>query len=385
VRVAIVHDWLVTYAGAERVLEQILLEYPEADLYSLVDFMPEAERRFLGGRPVRTSFLQHVPFARRRYRGYLPLMPLAIEQFDLSAYDLVISSWHAVAKGVITGPDQLHVCYCNSPFRYVWDLQHQYLSDGGLDRGLRSWMARYVLHRMRLWDYRTANGVDEFLVNSRYAGRRIWKYYRRESSVVYPPVDTETFVPGGAEREDFYVTAGRMVPYKRLDLIAEAFAGMPERRLVVLGDGPEMQRVRARSGPNVSLPGYQSAAVLRDHLQRARGFIIAGPEDFGIAAVEALACGTPVLAYRRGGVLETVQGPEHPQPTGVFFEEQSAQAIQAAVERFEREAERFSARNCRESSLRFGVDRFRQSFRQHVGMALERFERGREGPTDGAR
>ena len=376
-KVAIVHDWLVTYAGAERVLEQILLLYPEADLYSLVDFMPEAERAFLRGRRPRTSFLQRMPFARRRYRAYLPLMPLAVEQFDLSEYDLVISSWNAVSKGVLTGPDTLHVCYCNSPFRYAWDLQHQYLRDGGLEHGVRSWLARYILHKVRLWDYRTANGVDEFLVNSRYAGERIRKYYRRDSTVVYPPVDTETFVPGTGERQDFYVAAGRMVPYKRLDLIAEAFTGMPHRRLLVLGDGPEMPRVRARSGPNVTLMGYQPAAVLREHLQRARGFVIAGPEDFGIAAVEALACGTPVIALRRGAVTETVRGPEDSKPTGIFFEAQTVASLQDGVERFEREAERYSAANCRESSLPFGVDRFRQNFRREVGAALERFERHR--------
>jgi glycosyltransferase involved in cell wall biosynthesis len=377
VKVAIVHDWLVTYAGAERVLEQILLEYPEADLYSLVDFMPEGQRRFLGGRPVHTSFLQRMPLARTKYRSYLPLMPLAIEQFDLSDYDLVISSWHAVAKGVLTGPDTLHVCYCNSPFRYAWDLQHQYLRDGGMDRGLRSWLARYILHRVRLWDSRTASGVDEFLANSRYAGRRIWKYYRRESTVVYPPVDTDTFVPGGT-RDDFYVAAGRMVPYKRMDLIVAAFAGMPGRRLVVLGDGPEMARVRAQAGPNVSLLGYQPAEVLRDHLQRARGFVIAGPEDFGIAAVEALACGTPVIAYARGGVRETVRGPGHPDPTGVFFEEQTVPAVQAAVERFEAEEGRFTAASCRESSLQYGVARFRERFRGQVDAAVERFRRRRD-------
>jgi glycosyltransferase involved in cell wall biosynthesis len=370
-RVAIVHDWLVTYAGSERVLEQILAVFPEADLYSLLDFVPEMERGFLGNRRARTSFIQRLPRARTHYRTYLPLMPLAIEQFDLSAYDLVISSSHAVAKGVLTGPHQLHLCYCHTPIRYAWDLQHQYLREAGLDRGARSWLARYVLHRVRLWDHRTANGVDEFITNSHFVARRIWKCYRRDSEVIHPPVDTEAFTPGGA-KQDFYVTASRMVPYKRMDLIVEAFGGTPERRLIVIGDGPEMKQVRAKAGPNITLLGYQEFPVLREHLRQARAFVFAAEEDFGIAPVEALACGTPVIGYARGGLVETVRGLEQPAPTGVFFWEQSVPALQRAVEQFEREEERFSPIVCRESALRFGIESFRQRFREHVRAALER-------------
>ncbi|HVD33859.1 MAG TPA: glycosyltransferase, partial [Gemmatimonadales bacterium] len=249
-KTAIVHDWLVTYAGAERVLEQMLAVYPEADVYSLIDFVPEAERGFLGGRNIHTSFLQRLPGMRRRYRSSLPLMPLAIEQFDLSGYDLVLSSSYAVAKGVLTGPDQLHLCMCYSPMRYAWDLQHQYLRETGLDGGIKGALARWMLHRVRIWDQRTANGVDGFIAISRFIARRIWKVYRRESSVIYPPVDVEGFTPQGS-RENFYVTASRMVPYKRIDLIVEAFAAMPERQLVVIGDGPEARRLRAKGAPNV--------------------------------------------------------------------------------------------------------------------------------------
>ncbi|HMH56968.1 MAG TPA: glycosyltransferase, partial [Gemmatimonadales bacterium] len=224
-KIAIVHDWLVTYAGAERVLEQMLALYPDADLYSLIDFLPETERQFLRGKPVGTSFLQRIPGIRRGYRRFLPLMPLAIEQFDLSAYDLVVSSSYAVAKGVLTGPDQPHLCMCYSPARYAWDLQDQYLRETGLDHGVRGVLARWMLHRFRLWDARTANGVDRFIAISQFIARRIWKAYRRQSTVVYPPVDVEGFTPGGA-RDDFYVTASRLVPYKRVDLIVEAFAAM---------------------------------------------------------------------------------------------------------------------------------------------------------------
>jgi len=368
-KIAIVHDWLVTYAGAERVLEQMLAVYPSADLYSLIDFVPDSDRGFLDGRRVRTSFLQSMPGARTRYRGYLPLMPLAIEQFDLSAYDLVISSSYAVAKGVLTGPDQLHVCYCHSPIRYAWDLQHEYLRQAELERGLRSWVARYVLHRIRIWDYRTANGVDEFIANSNFIARRIRKCYRREATVIYPPVDVESFRPSGS-RDGYYVTASRMVPYKRMDLIVEAFAATPERQLVVIGDGPEMARIAAKAGPNIRLLGQQPRAALCEHLQRARAFVFAAEDDFGIAPVEALACGTPVIAYGKGGALESVRGLEHATPTGVFFQEQTVSALKGAVEQFEGDETRFSSEACRESVLRFGAEAFRRSFKDFVENAL---------------
>jgi glycosyltransferase involved in cell wall biosynthesis len=375
-KTAIVHDWLVTYAGAERVLEQMLVLYPDADLHTLIDFMPEAERTFLGHRAIRTSFLQRLPGMRRGYRRFLPLMPLAIEQFDLSPYELVLSSSYAVAKGVLTSPDQLHVCYCHSPMRYAWDLQSQYLRYTGLDRGVRSWLARYLLHRMRLWDHRTANGVDEFIANSEFVAKRIRKFYRRDATVIHPPVDIETFTPGGV-RQNFYVTASRMVPYKRMDLVVEAFARMPHRQLVVIGDGPEAPRVSAQGGPNVRVLGYQPQTVLREHLQQARAFVFAAEEDFGIAPVEALACGTPVIAYGKGGALETVDDSNHRSPTGVFFYQQTTAAIQEAVEQFECEEQRFSPMACRQSALRFGADTFRRRLGEYLESALERFRRRR--------
>jgi glycosyltransferase involved in cell wall biosynthesis len=360
-KIAIVHDWLVTYAGAERVLEQMLALYPDADLYSLIDFLPDAERQFLRGKPVGTSFLQRIPGIRRSYRRFLPLMPLAIEQFNLSAYDLVVSSSYAVAKGVLTGPDQPHLCMCYSPARYAWDLQDQYLRETGLDHGVRGVLARWMLHRFRVWDARTANGVDRFIAISRFIARRIWKAYRRQSTVIYPPVDVEGFTPAGA-RDDFYVTASRLVPYKRVDLIVEAFAAMPERRLVVIGDGPEAWRVRVRGKPNIQFLGQQPFEVLRDHLRGARAFVFAAEEDFGIAPQEAQACGTPVVAYGRGGVRETLFDLDSPAPTSVLFSEQSTQAIIDAIERFEREGQKIHPDACRENALRFAPDRFRREF-----------------------
>lgn len=365
-RIAIIHDWLTVYAGAERVLEQMLLCFPEADLFALVDFLPQGGRGFILDKPVQTSFLQKMPLARGKYRQYLPLMPLAIEQFDLSGYDLVISSSHAVAKGVLTGPDQLHLCMCYSPIRYAWDLQHQYLRESGLDRGLKGWLAKWILHKMRIWDARTANGVDRYIAISEFIARRIWKVYRRDADVIYPPVDVAAFTLR-ADKEDFYLTASRMVPYKKIDLIVEAFSAMPDKKLVVIGDGPDYEKIRAVAGKNVTLLGFQGFDVLKDHMQRARAFVFAAEEDFGIAPLEAQACGTPVIAFGKGGALETIRGlGQSSAPTGVFFDEQTVDAVRAAVDEFERAEARISAEACRANALRFGPDRFRREFAEFV-------------------
>ncbi|SDV50561.1 Glycosyltransferase involved in cell wall bisynthesis [Chitinasiproducens palmae] len=366
-KVAIVHDWLVTYGGAERVLEQMVECFPEADLFSLIDFLPD--RDFIKGKHAKTSFIQRLPMAKSRYRGYLMLFPMAIEQLDLSAYDLVISSSYAVAKGVLTGPDQLHVSYVHSPIRYAWDMQNQYLKESKLESGVKSILARSILHYIRMWDTRTADGVDQFLSNSAFIGRRIAKVYHRESTVVYPPVDLDGFSVM-ENKDDFYVTVSRMVSYKRMDLIVQAFNATPWRSLVVIGDGPEMARLKAMAGPNIVLLGHQPFEVLRDHLQRARAFVFAAEEDFGISVVEAQACGTPVIAYGKGGALETVRGEDQECPTGVFFGEQTEASLQGALARFERQATRFTAGNCRANAERFSKAQFRQSFMTAVTRAI---------------
>ncbi|MBI5429528.1 MAG: glycosyltransferase family 4 protein [Nitrosomonadales bacterium] len=372
-KIAIVHDWLTVYAGAERVLEQMLNCYPEADVFSMVDFLPADKRHFLQGKRVITSFVQRLPFAKSKYRTYLPLMPLAVEQFDLSGYDIVMSSSHAVAKGVLTGPDQLHLCMCYSPIRYAWDLQHQYLRESGLNHGLKGWLAKWMLHRIRLWDVRTANGVDQFIAISRFIARRIDKVYRRDSEVIYPPVDVSSFTLM-AEKKDYYLTASRMVPYKRIELIVEAFSAMPEKRLIVIGDGPEFAKIKAKAGPNVELLGYQSFAVLCSHMQQARAFVFAAEEDFGITPLEAQACGTPVIAFAKGGVTETIQGLDGDVPTGVFFREQTATAIQQALHQFEQNSNRITPDACRTNAMRFAPERFRQEFRDFVGRAWDGFQ-----------
>ncbi|WP_321909334.1 glycosyltransferase family 4 protein [Paraburkholderia sp. J11-2] len=367
-RVAIVHDWLVTYAGAERVLEQILACFPDADLFSVVDFVDAKDRTFLRGKRATTSFIQKLPGARKRYRAYLPFMPLAIEQLDVSGYDVVISSSHAVAKGVLTGPDQFHISYVHSPIRYAWDLQHQYLQESSLTRGPKSMLARLILHYIRNWDVRTANSVDQFVANSEFIARRIQKVYQRQAEVVYPPVDVDAFELE-TQKEDFYVTASRLVPYKKIDLIVEAFSRMPERRLVVIGDGPDMNKVRAKATPNVEVLGYQPFAVLHDRMRRAKAFVFAAEEDFGISVVEAQACGTPVIAFGKGGALETVRDTGS-RPTGIFFEEQNADAIIAAVDSFESDPGRFRAEDCRANAERFSSRHFREQFFARVAKAV---------------
>jgi glycosyltransferase involved in cell wall biosynthesis len=286
-------------------------------------------------------------------------MPLAVEQFDLSAYDLVISSSYSFAKGILTGPDQRHLCYCHSPIRYAWDMQHQYLQQANLTKGPKSWFVRIVLHYIRLWDYRTAAGVDAFAANSAYIARRIMKVYRRDAEVIFPPVGVGDFELG-ERKEDFYLTASRMVPYKRIDLIAEAFSRMPEKKLIVIGDGPEMGRVRAKAGPNVSLLGYKDNPTLRSHLQRAKAFVFAAEEDFGILPVEAQACGTPVIAFGRGGAAETVNEGE----TGVLFPEQSAESLVNAVREFETMS--FSPSTIRRQAEKFSAEVFRRNFSDFV-------------------
>jgi glycosyltransferase involved in cell wall biosynthesis len=360
VKLAIVHEWLTTYAGSEKVLEAMLKEFPQADLFCLMDFLPERDRAWLSGHAPRTSFLQQVPAARRIYRYLLPLMPFAIEQYDLSDYDVVISNSHAVAKGVITGPDQLHICYCYTPMRYAWHLQHQYLEEAGFG-GMRSLFARLALHQMRIWDYRTASGVDHFVACSHYIARRLTKAYRRTSTVIYPNVEVDDF-DIGEERGDFYLTSSRMVPYKKIGLIVEAFAQMPDRRLVVIGTGPQFRQIRQSAPANVSVLGYQPPAVLRDHLKAARAFIFAAEEDFGIAPVEAQACGTPVLAYGRGGASETIVD----GVTGLHFHAQTTEAICAVVDRFETMEDRFDPVQIRAHALNFSTQRFRDEFRRFV-------------------
>jgi glycosyltransferase involved in cell wall biosynthesis len=369
-KIAIVHEWFVSYAGSEKVVEQIIRLYPEADLYSLIDFTPEDKRGFLLNKNVKTSLIQHLPMARTEYRAYLALMPFAIRRFDLSGYDLIISSSHATAKGIRKIPQQLHICYCHTPMRYIWDLQHLYIQAKGLDRAVVASITAPFFKALRRWDVATSRGVDHFVCNSHYIRDRIKRAYGRDAEVIYPPVDIKNFTISD-KREDYFITVSRMVPYKRVDIVVEAFVrlGLP---LIVIGEGPELKKIKGLARRNIELMGYLSDDVLRLYIQRARAFVYAAEEDFGIAPVEAQACGVPVIAYGRGGVTETVipfQEDGHSEikpPTGLFFHKQTPEALIGAVKRFESMEERFNPYEIRKNAERFSVERFREEFKRFV-------------------
>ncbi|WP_035991260.1 glycosyltransferase family 4 protein [Leptolyngbya sp. KIOST-1] len=371
--VAVVHEWLVSRAGSEKVVEQLLRVCPQADVFSLVEFL-EAEARSLipPGTRVQTSFIQTLPWARRHFRQYLPLMPLAIEQFDLSAYDLVISSNHAVAKGVITRPHQLHVSYVHTPIRYAWDLQQQYLQQAGLTSGAKSALTRLILHYLRLWDLAAAHRVDCFVANSRYVARRIWKTYRRPATVIYPPVAIDRF-RWDQPREDFYLTVSRCVPYKRVDLTVAAFnrLGLP---LVVIGDGPALGALQHVAKPNITFLRNPPDAVVSDYMERCRGFIFPAEEDFGITVVEAQAAGAPVIAYGKGGCAETVVSGK----TGVLFDQQTVEQLEQAVLHFATSRHQFAAETIRNQAETFSETRFQQELSAYLLQKWLKFQQGDE-------
>lgn len=349
VKVAIVHYWLVNWRGGERVLAALLDLIPEADLFVHVS-RPELVQKHLAGRRVRESFIAKLPRARRWYQAYLPLMPLALEQLDLRAYDLVISCESGPAKGVIVSPHAVHICYCHSPMRYLWDMYHDYT-------GSLSWAKRVLaaplMHYLRLWDQVSAQRVDRYVANSRFVARRIKKYYGRDASIVYPPVDTEAFELSTC-RGDYYLFVGQLVSYKRADIAVAAFSrlGYP---LVVIGEGRELKRLRKMAAGNVKMLGWQPTDVIRKHYANCRALVFPGIEDFGIVPLEAMASGKPVIAFREGGALETVVEGE----TGVFFDQQSPESLAAAVERFETQAGNFVPEKIRVHAEKFGADVFR--------------------------
>ena len=364
-KIALTADWLVSYAGAERVIKELIDLYPNLDLFSVVDFLSDESRTHFQGKRATTTFIQRLPKAETSYQKYLPLMPVAIEQLDVSAYDIVLSSSHAVAKGVLTGPDQMHISYVHSPIRYAWDLQHQYLREAKLDKGLKGIIAKYLLHKIRLWDYRTANGVNHFIANSHFIARRIKKVYGRNADVIYPPVDVRRFILN-ENKEDYYVTASRLVPYKRIDLIVDAFAAMPNKKLIVIGDGSEMSKIKSQATTSVESLGFQPNEIMRDYMKNAKAFVFAAEEDFGITPVEAQACGTPVIAFGKGGSLETIRPYGVNKPTGVFFAEQTVPSLIDAINLFENIFDKITPENCRENALRFSVDIFKDTFSKYI-------------------
>ena len=378
-KIAVIHEWLASYAGSERVVEQFLLQYPEADLFAVADILPKEDRAFLRGKVPKTSFIQKLPMLRKLVRNYLPLMPMAVEQWDLTEYDLIISSNHAVAKGIITGPYQLHISYVHTPIRYAWEFQYQYLRESNLDRGLRSMLIRTMLHYMRFWDYVAASRVDVFVANSEFIANRIRKCYGRDAEVIYPPVDVYAYSPN-YHKDDYYLAASRLVPYKRVDLIIEAFRKMPDRKLLVAGDGPMYKKLKAIAPANVELLGFLPHDRLKKLMQHAKGFVFAAEEDFGIMPVEAQACATPVIAYHRGGSLETVID----GVTGCFFEHQEPSSIVAAIEHFEAIHKHFDLSAVRRHAEYFRPERFRQQMFDFVELEWERRSARRSKPYTAA-
>jgi glycosyltransferase involved in cell wall biosynthesis len=365
-KTALVHDWLPILGGAEKVLEAIYELYP-SPIYTLIKNDEALKGSVFENAQITTSFIQKLPLSKTKYRSYLPFFPLAIEQFDLKGYDLIISSSYAVAKGVLTNPNQLHICYCHSPVRYAWDMYFEYLKDAKLDIGFKSLIAKIVLHYLRLWDYTSAQRVDYFIANSHNVAGRIKKYWSKDSVVIYPPVDVENFELS-LQKEDYYFCASRLVPYKKIDLIVEAFSKLKDRKLIVAGDGPQMSLIKKKASNNVEILGYVENKELKEYMQKAKAFIFAANEDFGIVPVEAQACGTPVIAYGFGGSKETVIDGK----TGIFFFEQTVDAIVEAVSNFEKNQDKYDPNVIREHALKFSKSRFLEQFKNFVNEKLSK-------------
>jgi len=366
---ALIHDWYITSAGAEKCIKSFTSIWNDFDTFTLFDFFEENDRKeVLKNKRTKTSFLQNLPFAKKYYRNFLPLYPLAIEQFDLSKYELVLSSSHAVAKGVITNHNQLHICYMHTPMRYAWDLYHQYLEDNNLKKGLKGILAQYILHKIRIWDVSNVNRVDYFIANSNYVAKRIKKIYNRESIVIYPPVDINKFQLC-EKKEEFYLTVSRLVSYKKIDLIVEAFKNT-NKKLVVIGDGPELKKIKSLSSNNIEILGYQENDILIDMMQRAKAFMYVALEDFGILPVEAQVCGTPVICLGKGGTKETVIN----DVTGIHFENQTTEDILEAINKFEDNQEKFIPSKIREHSLQFSKERFENEIEEFVNEKYKSFK-----------
>lgn len=368
-KIAIVHDWFTEKGGAENVVSELLILYPEAEFFALVDFFDDSQRKsILQSKKVTTTFIERLPFAKKYFRHYLLLFPLAIERLDLREFDLIISSSYAVAKGVMSGPDQLHISYCHSPMRYAWDMYFAYLKEHKV-HGIKEKFLSYVLHKIRIWDVVSSNRVDYFIANSGFVQKRIMKYYRRNAVVIHPPVDVSRYQLC-TEKEDFYFTASRLVPYKKIKMIAEAFS-LNNKRLIIAGSGPEMEEIKRIATNNITVLGYVSDTVMIEHMQKAKAFVFASHEDFGIVPVEAMACGTPVLAFGKGGVLDTVVDTQ----TGLFFDEQTVESLNYAVDLFETMIFDYVAIS--QHAQKFSSKRFREEIKAMIDCKINEFNEQR--------
>ena len=368
-KTAIVHDWFAGYAGSERVVESLTNIYPDVPVHVLFNLLTKEEQKIVTkNSEIVTSFINKFRGVKRNHRKYLPLFPYAIEQFDLSNYDLILSSSHAVAKGVLTNSNQLHICYCHTPMRYAWDLTHRYLKESKLDKGLFGLFAKIILHYIRIWDASNVNRVDYFIANSNYIKKRIKKIYGRDAEVIYPPVDTQNF-KCETLKDNYYLTASRLVPYKRIELIAKAFTKMPEKKLIIVGNGPDEKKIKTQSGKNIELVGFQNGKALAKYMQKAKAFVFAADEDFGIMVVEALSAGTPVIAFNKGGVTETIKNGE----TGILFNEQSVESIIEAVKTFEQKENTFDSISLSNYAKQFDKNIFEEKLNKFVTDKCEKF------------
>jgi glycosyltransferase involved in cell wall biosynthesis len=359
-KVAIVHYWFVGMRGGEKVIEALCEMYPQADIFTHV-YVPDMVSDRIRQHRIIPTFVDALPRAAKMYKTYLPLMPLALEQLDLSGYDLIISSESGPAKGIVPPPDAVHVCYCHTPMRYIWNMYHQYRSGAGR---LTRLMMPPLAHYLRMWDVASAARVDSFVANSSTVARRIRRYYGMDSIVINPPVDTKAFsIAPASELGDYYLMAGELVSYKRPDLAVRAF-NETKQKLMVIGGGEMLQEIRRLAGPTIEVMGSQPFDVLKYHYARCRALIFPGEEDFGMVPVEAMASGRPVVALGRGGATETVRD----GVSGVFFAEQTIEAIAAAVARvsnFEVDSEKIAAH-----AEQFGKEQFFQKMRIHIDRLL---------------
>jgi glycosyltransferase involved in cell wall biosynthesis len=378
-RIAIVHDWCPDFRGGERVVAELCKIFKGAEVFTLFDFLsPEVKQEHFPGVVFHTSIANRIPKVEKFYRALFPICPLLIEQFDVTGYDAVISSSAAFARGVLTRPDQPHLCYVHSPIRYAWDEQFSYFEQGRLGFGPKGLLFRYLVHKMRIWDIRTAHGPDLMLANSSYVRSRIRRIYGADARVVFPPVPVNEleFAP---DKDDYYVTASFLAPYKRTDLVIRAFNAMPKRRLLVVGDGQQVRQLKALAGPNVQFTGFLPRADYVKTVSRAQALVFAGCEDFGIALAEAQAYGTPLIAFGRGGANDIVRPLGFAEnPTGILFQKQSTEAVIDAVERFEASRGALLPAACRENAMRFSPERFAREVAAAFAAAVAMHEAGNQ-------
>lgn len=364
-KTAIVHDWFDKIAGSEKVVKSIYELFP-SKIYTLLKNEKNIKNSFFNNLDIETSFIQKLFFSKKHFRKYLPFFPLAIEQFDLSDYNVILSSSHSVAKSVLTTSEQLHICYCHSPMRYVWDMYFDYLKMNNLNNNIKGKITKVLIHYLRSFDVTSSNRVDHFIANSKYVAKRIKKVYGRESKVIYPPVDTNFFNPC-FKKDNYYLTASRLVPYKKIDVIVEAFSKMPDKKLLVIGSGPDLNKIKSKATKNIEILGFQQDDILKKYLQEAKAFIFAAKEDFGILPVEAQASATPVIAFSKGGAKETIIE----NKTGLFFDEQTPSSIIDAVNDFEKKD--FDLLEVVKNASRFSEDRFKKEYKDFITKCYNNF------------